>query len=159
MRAKVIRMKRVLILFLTLGVAACNSMYIKPDTMVKNQTVYATRGGYSMRRSIKERLESRGYHVIVGKMKSHTDFSNDDSDIELAREEVPSDVRYVVKVAERREKVFAFWCPFNGWWWWNFNVSIADQQTGEELMTWRGRGCANSSLRKLDAALDKLEME
>lgn len=152
-------MKRVLILFLPLAVAACNSMYIKPGTLDKNQTVYATRGGYSMRRSIKERMEARGYHVVVGKSKANSDFSNADSDIELTRDEIPADARYIVKVAERHEKVFAFWCPFNGWWWWNFNVSIADQRTGEELMTWRGRGCANSSLRKLDDALDTLEMK
>lgn len=152
-------MKRTMIFLLPLALAACNSMYIKPGTLDKTQTVYATRGGYSMRRSIKQRMESRGYHVVVGKETSHNDFSDDASDIELTKVQIPSDVRYVVKVSERREKFFAFWCPFNGFWWWNFNVSIADQKTGEELMTWRGRGCANSSLRKLDDALDTLEMK
>ena len=49
------------------------------------------------------------------------------------------------------------WCIFNGFWWWNFNVSIADQKTGEELLTWRGRGCANSSVRLLNKILDDME--
>ena len=152
-------MKRIFGLGLIFSLAACNSMYIKPNTLDKTQKVYATRGGYSMRRSIKERMDARGYHVVVGREKSHRDFSDTASDMELTQVEIPSDVKYVVRVSERREIFNPFWCPFNGFWWWNFNVSIADQKTGNELMTWRGRGCADSSLRKLDAALDELEMK
>ena len=37
-------------------------------------------------------------------------------------------------------------------------MSIADNKTGQEILGWAGRGCQNSSLRKLDAALDELEM-
>ena len=36
-------------------------------------------------------------------------------------------------------------------------MSIADQQTGAEIMTWRGRACQNSALRMLDDILDGME--
>ncbi|MBP5707879.1 MAG: hypothetical protein J6W79_02690 [Alphaproteobacteria bacterium] len=149
-------MKKILLLPILL-LAACNSVYVKPNTMDKSQVIYASRGGYAMRRSIKEALEQRGYNVVVGKMKSNTYIGGENEDSDVERNEVPTNVRYVVKVAERREKFNPFWCPLNGFWWWNFNVSIADQKTGDEIMTWRGRGCANSSLRKLNTILDELE--
>lgn len=139
----------------------CNSMYIKPNTIDSTQKFYATRGGFSMKRSIKEAMEERGYDVKVGKAKASSGFSSVGDaieDIDMNADEIPKDARYVVRVTERREKFIPYWCMFNGFWWWNFNVSIADQNTGEELMTWRGRGCANSSLRKLDQALDELEI-
>jgi hypothetical protein len=134
----------------------CNSMYIKPNTLDKSKTIYADRGGYSMKRSIKERLESRGYHVIVGKASGMKSFGGE-TDIELDSYNIMN-AHYVVKVAERRETFNSIWCPLNGFWWWNFNLSIADQSTGEEILSWRGRGCANSSLKKLDAALDQMEI-
>lgn len=149
-------MKRFLILPI-LFLAACNSVYVKPNTMEPGATVYAQRGGYTMRRSIKEALESRGYDVVVGKMKSISVFAGDEVESDIERNEIPKSTRYVIKVAERREKFFPLWCPFNGFWWWNFNVSIADQKTGTEIMTWRGRGCADSSIQKLNTILDELE--
>jgi hypothetical protein len=149
-------MKRFLILPI-LFLAACNSVYVKPNTMEPGTTVYAQRGGYTMRRSIKEALESRGYDVVVGKMKSISVFAGDEVESDIERKEIPKSARYVIKVAERREKFFPLWCPFNGFWWWNFNVSIADQKTGTEIMTWRGRGCADSSIQKLNTILDELE--
>jgi len=150
-------MKKFLLLPILL-LAACNSVYVKPNTMDKSQVVYASRGGYAMRRSVKEALEKRGYNVVVGKMKSNSYIGDENEDSDIERNEIPTDVRYVVKVAERKEKFNPFWCPLNGFWWWNFNVSIADQKTGAEIMSWRGRGCANSSLRKLNAILDELEI-
>ena len=60
-------------------------------------------------------------------------------------------------VSERAEKFRPVWCVLNGFWWWNFNLSVVNQQTGEEILAWTGRGCANSTLRKLDRILDKLE--
>ena len=136
----------------------CNSMYIKPGTLDKNETVFADRGGYSMRRSIKERMEERGYKVMVGKATNSGSIESFTEDglvnVDAAN---TMGARYVVRVSERREWFMPIWCVFNGFWWWNFNVSIADQRSGEEIMSWRGRGCANSSLRKLDTALDKME--
>ena len=139
---------------------ACNSMYVKPNTMEQGQVVYTQRGGYSMKRSIKEHMEDRGYIVRVGKAKAGRSLGADGGEfdsIDYDINEVPANTRYVVKVVERREIFMPYWCTFNGFWWWNFNVSIADQKNGEEIMTWRGRGCATSSLQKLDRALDELE--
>ena len=137
--------------------AACNSVYVKPQSLDKTQIIYAQRGGYAMKRSIKETLEKRGYNVVVGKLKNNINFGGENYDGDIERNEIPHNARYIVKVVERREKFNPFWCPLNGFWWWNFNVSIADQKTGTEIMTWRGRGCARSSLQKLNAILDELE--
>ena len=134
-----------------LMLCGCNSIYVKPGTMEPESKVFATRGGYSMRRSIKQKLEDRGFGVTVGKAT----YIDDGEHFSSERANVPADVKYVVRVIERSEWI-APWCVFNGFWWWNFNVSIADQKTGEEIMTWRGRGCAKSSMRKLDRVLDKL---
>ncbi|MCL1892475.1 MAG: hypothetical protein FWF97_04290 [Alphaproteobacteria bacterium] len=142
---------------------ACNSMYIKPNTMEKGELTFADRGGYSMKRSIKERMEERGYTVRVGKMRTSGTLGEfeglgaEGDGISIRNIVIPADTKYVVVVNERREWFMPFWCMFNGFWWWNFNVSIADQKTGEELLTWRGRACANSALRMLDGALDELE--
>ena len=131
---------------------ACNSISVKPETMITNQTVYADRGGFGMKRSIKNELERRGYKVLVGKAVSAREI-----DIDSPR--IPGNARYYVHVSERDEKFRPVWCAFNGVWWWNFSISVADQKTGEELMTWRGRGCADSSMRLLRKTLDKLERE
>lgn len=119
--------------------------------METGSIVYAKSNGYSMKRSIKENLSNRGYDVRVGKLRKTY---GDDTDKESL--ELPTNVKYVVRVTER-EEIFMPWCIFNGFWWWNFNVSIADQKNGQEILSWRGRGCQNSSLRKLDDILDKLE--
>ncbi len=143
--------------FVIISVSACNSIHIKPNTLDKNQIVYADRGGYTMARAIKERMEKRGYHVVVGKSVSDRKIYGEDIDIDVST--VPNEVKYVVKVKERKERFAPVWCVFNGMWWWRFNVSIASQQTGEELLSWFGYGCENSSLRKLDKILDELEIK
>ena len=112
-----------------------------------------------MKRSIKETLEKRGFNVVVGKLKNDTHLSGEDFAGDVESNEIPRDARYAIKITERREKFNPFWCPLNGFWWWNFNVSIADQQSGTEIMTWRGRGCANSSIDKLNTILDELEQK
>ncbi len=162
-------MKKTCLLFLvTCILCACNSMYIKPGTLDPSKPIYSVAGGYSMKRSIKERMEERGYNVQVGKQTISRTLGNVDGYGVDLNEYKMENVRYVVNVSERSETSFGpklyfleipFWCVFNGWWWWNFNVSIADQQTGEEIFTWRGQGCQNSSLRLLDDALDELEMK
>lgn len=136
----------------------CNSIYIKSNTLDTDAVIYADRGGYTMRRSIKQQMEKRGYNVVVGHAKSSRDIDND-SDINIDTSSIPSDAKYIVKVSESTDKFRPIWCVFNGFWWWNFNVSIADQTTGKEILSWRGRGCQNSSLRKLDAILNKMEIK
>lgn len=138
---------------------ACNSAYVKDNTMVPGSTIFADRGGYGMKRSIKEQLENHGYRVIVGTAKSVRDLESNEAleSINLESIKIPQNARYVVKVSERQETLQSFFCPLSGFWWWNFNVSIADQATGEELLSWRGRGCANSELRRLNEVLDRLK--
>lgn len=128
--------------------------------MEKDALVYAKRGGYSIKRAIKERLEDRGYGVTVGTLRASGSISGDGEileNINMNSVRIPSNVKYAIIVEERREIFAPVWCFFNGYWWWNFNVSIADQKTGEELLAWSGRGCANSTLRRLDRVLDELE--
>ena len=137
-------------LFSVLFLVACNSVYLKPNTMVPGTMVYASRGGNTMTRGIKEKLEEHGFTVNVGNLKN-------ESSIDVDKFTVPKNTRYVVRVSEQTETFMPYWCIFNGFWWWRFNVSIADQKTGEEILSWRGRGCQNSSLRKLDRFLDELE--
>ena len=140
--------------------SACNYMHLKPESMERDTIVYADRGGYSLKRAIKERLEGRGYDVRVGMIRSSSaiDGGGDLGDgISIKNVVISADTKYVIIVQERSESVAPIWCFFNGYWWWNFNVSIADQKTGEELLAWSGRGCANSTLRKLDRALNRLE--
>lgn len=140
-------------IILCLSLAGCNSVYMKPGTLDKSEMVYATRGGYSMQRSIKQTMEERGYKVHVGNLRQEKSF--DDGDIQTF--DVPAKAKYVVYVKERKEFLRPIWCMFNGFWWWNFNVSITSKPNGEEILSWRGRGCANSSLRKLNDILDELE--
>ena len=146
-------MRIYVLFFVALTLCSCNSIYYKPHTLDKTQTVYATRGGFSMQRSIKQTMEERGYKVHVGTLK--TEKENDD--LNLHTFEIPNNAKYVVYVKERKEILRPVWCMFNGFWWWNFNVSITEKKTGNEIMSWRGRGCQNSSLRKLNEILTDLE--
>lgn len=135
-----------------LFLSACNSVYLKPGTMEPGTKVYASRGGYSMSRSIKEKLEEHGFTVTVGKLQN-------EYSVDVDKFEMPKDTSYIVRVNEHEESFLPWWCMFNGFWWWKFNVSIANQKTGEEILSWRGRGCQNSSLRKLNRFLDELEIK
>ena len=139
------------------GLCGCNSVYVKPNTLDTSEVFYADRGGYSMRRSIKESMESRGYKIVVGNANSNENMKDGASSIDVDKTMIPNNARYIVKVSERSETFRPVWCALNGFWWWNFNVSIADQETGEELLTWRGRGCTNSSIRLLNRILDDME--
>jgi len=136
-----------------LSLTGCNSVYMKPGTLDKSELVYAPRAGYSMARSIKQTMEERGYDITVGKLTRVSEVSGTET------YQIPDKVKYAVNVKERSEKLRPIWCMFNGFWWWSFNVSIIDRTNNNEILTWRGRGCANSSLRKLNAILDELEME
>ena len=148
-------MRLFVFVLLCLCVSGCNSVYLKPSTLDTNQLVYTQRGGYSMQRSIKQIMEERGYKVHVGTLRNESSF--DDGNIQTFN--VPAKARYTVYVKERTEILRPVWCLFNGFWWWNFSLAISDRKTGTEILSWRGRGCQNSSLRKLNAVLDELEMK
>ncbi|MDR1071408.1 MAG: hypothetical protein LBL21_02075 [Rickettsiales bacterium] len=150
-------MKKVLI-FAAVFLSACNAVNIKPDSMDKSQLVYAYPGGYTMRFAIKQELEERGYKITVGNDKSirgTTDAAG--GNFELIGNSAPPNAKYLVKTMEEKPTFSPVWCLFNGFWWWKFNVSIADQKTGEELLAWTGRVCVNSSLRRLNRLMDELE--
>ena len=148
-------MKLRIYLVLLVGLmCGCNHVHVVPDSLPRGAKVYAERGGYSMRRLIKEHLTERGYVVSVGRASGNKNVAED---VDLDTYIVPNDVQYVVTVKERQEVLRPLWCVFNGFWMWRFNVSIANQKTGEELLSWFGYGCANSSERMLEKLLDTLE--
>ena len=146
-------MRSFVFIVLCLSLSACNSIYLKPGTLDKDQLIYSPRGGYSMQRSIKQTMEERGYNVSVGKLTHVSEVSGNEA------YQIPKNAKYAVNVKERSEKLRPIWCVFNGFWWWNFNVSVIDRTNNNEILSWRGRGCANSSLRKLNDILDELEMK
>lgn len=145
-------MRKILCLISVLLISACNSVYMKPHSMEPNTVVHAKSLGYGIKRAIKEQLENRGYDVRVGKLRKA--YADDVSERETL--ELPGNVKYVVRVSENSE-YFMPWCIFNGFWWWRFSVSITDQRDGKEILSWRGRGCQNSSINKLNDILDELE--
>lgn len=151
--------KLMLFSMLLAGLTACNSVYVKPNTLDTDATFYAYRGGYTMRRAIKQEMENRNYKVIVGKAKSIDNAEDGVVGVDLDRNTIPRNTKYVVKVSEYDESFYPIWCMFNGFWWWHFNVSIADQESGQEILAWRGRGCANSSVRMLNRILDEMEIK
>ena len=140
-------------ILLCLCISGCNSIYLKPGTLDTKSTIYTPRGGYSMQRSIKQVMDERGYKTHVGRLK----IEKQSEDFDVQTFEIPYKVRYVVYIRERKEILRPIWCMFNGFWWWNFSASITDKKTGTEILSWRGRGCQNSSLRKLNEVLDQLE--
>lgn len=144
-------MRNLIFILFGLILASCNSVYVKPHTLDTNAMIYAPRGGYSMQRSIKETMEKRGYDVSTGKLIRVSEISGGEVYA------IPTGAKYAVNVKERTEILRPIWCAFNGFWWWSFNVSIIDRTNNNEILSWRGRGCANSSLRKLNDIFDKLE--
>lgn len=147
---------RLLFLFLAcLSLVGCNSIYLKPNTLDKNGLIYTPRGGYSMQRSLKQVMDERGYKTHVGQLTSVRERIS--SDLEIYSQ--PKNIKYSVIIDEKPEILRPLWCVFNGFWWWRFSIAISDRKTGQEILSWRGRGCQNSSLRKLNDILDELEVK
>lgn len=147
---------RLLVLFLAcLSLVGCNSIYLKPNSLDKNGVIYTPRGGYSMQRSLKQVMDERGYKTHVGQLTSVRERIS--SDLEIYSQ--PKNIKYSVIIDEKPEILRPLWCVFNGFWWWRFSIAISDRKTGQEILSWRGRGCQNSSLRKLNEILDELEIK
>ena len=146
-------MKRMAIIFLAAALSACNSVNVKPHSLDKSETIYAWYGGYHMRHAVKAELENRGYKVVV----EQTDDEFSDTTKKAAKD--MKGARYLLRVREpdKTARFAPVWCAFNGFWWWTFDVSISDQKTGEELLSWTGRGCANGNLQRLEKIMDKIE--
>ena len=96
-------MKALFIILLLPVMVGCNSVYVQPNSIDTTQTFYADRGGYGMRRSIKQKMANRGYHVVVGTATASRDAIDNTENIEIDSAVVPDDARYIVKVSERRE--------------------------------------------------------
>ena len=91
-----------LLIFSCLFLGACNSVYLKPGTMEPGTKVYASRGGYSMSRSIKEKLEEHGFTVTVGKLQN-------EYSVDVDKFEMPKDTSYIVRVNEHEESFLPWW--------------------------------------------------
>ncbi|MBR1380770.1 MAG: hypothetical protein IJ560_04280 [Alphaproteobacteria bacterium] len=153
-------MSRPIIVIPMLAMAACNSVNIKTHSLDTTQTFYVDRGGYQMQHEIKNVLESRGYSVTVGHKRQTTNTTyivSENPQSVISTSDIGKS-RYIVQISEGTTRFMPVWCALNGFWWWRFNVSISDNVTGQELLGWAGRGCANSSLQKLNDILDKMEM-
>ena len=146
-------MRAIVMILLSLTMTACNSVYLKPNTLDKDAMIYAPRGGSGMAKSIKQTMEERGYKLNVGRLKHVSEISGTEI------YQILKDSKYAVNVKKDNESFRPVWCVFNGFWWWDFNVSIIERANNTEILAWRGRGCANSSLRKLNKYLDKLEIK
>ena len=117
--------------------------------------IYTPRGGETIQRSIKQIFDERGYKTHVGRLSTVVERDSKDSEIYSKSK----NIKYSVIVSEKTSILRPIWCMFNGFWWWRFELAISDRETGTEILSWRGRGCQNSSLRKLNAVLDELEMK
>ena len=144
-------MRKIVFVLLCFILCGCNSVYLKPHTLDTNALIYTPRAGYSMARSIKQTMDERGYDVSVGKLIRVSEVTGGEAYT------IPTNAKYAVNVKERTEILRPIWCVFNGFWWWNFNVSIIDRTNNEEILSWRGRGCANSSIDKLNKIFYELE--
>ena len=153
-------MFRNLMLLMIVGIlGACNHVHMKPRTLDKNEVFYVDSGGNLMQLGTKQLMAERGYNITVGHKKSSvssTYITAEGTDSKISESEIGK-AKYIVFISESVNKFRPIWCSLNGFWWLRFNISIADNTTGEEVLHWTGRGCANSSLRKLDKILDILE--
>ena len=142
-----------------ISLSACNSVYVKPNTLDPNEVFFVDAGGGLIRQGAKQAMERRGYNLTVGYKRAGVSTTYITSEGKASKmSEVSSDkARYIVYISESSSKFRPIWCSLNGFWWTRFNLSIADNITGQELLHWTGRGCTNSSIRLLERILDDLE--
>lgn len=138
-----------------LFLSACNSVYLKPGTMEPDAIIHVDPAGEGIARNIKEVLEKHGYDVRIGSQRKSGKSGLSSSDVVV----LPGETGYIVRTGYSTESFMPLWCVFNGFWWWRFSLSITAQSDGKEILSWRGRGCQNSSLRKLNRFLDELEIK
>lgn len=154
---------RKIVLFLAIILTGCSSVIIHPGTMDKSAgKVFVNRGGYTMRHAIKHSLEQKGYDITVGKRRSSIKrIADEDGEFDsesIGLNSTIVDARYVVVVGENGRH-FNPICIFSGLYWWRFYVSIADNVTGQEILSWTARGCSGNMMSKLDDYLDELEIK
>ena len=106
--------RTIIILSIILPLAACNSVYVKPNSLDTSQKIYVPVGGYSMKRSIKLAMQNRGYNIRTGALIKTHDTADDSNDFDLETYQIPSGTKYSVRVRERSEIFRPIWCIFNG---------------------------------------------
>ncbi|MDR0319430.1 MAG: hypothetical protein LBH81_01685 [Rickettsiales bacterium] len=142
---------RILAVVFALALSACSSVIIKPGTLDKKESVLVEQGGFSMKHAVKHSLEERGYDVRLGRL------IRKGGDDDGYGNKIDFNSRYIVKVSERDRSFSPVLCFAGGFYWWNFSMSVWDNITEKEILSWTARGCANTMLRKLDRYLDELE--
>lgn len=145
------------------SLAACSSVAIRPHSLDKTQKIYVDTNGERMRMAFKNELENRGYNVTVG-TKTQVEninyvYSEPSAIVSTTK---LNGARYVATIQENPVSPYMIVlgrpiCMFNGWKWWDFSVSIADNQTGKEILNWSGMGCKGTTISKLEDLLDELE--
>jgi len=153
-------MKKFLII-LPLILTACNFIHVKPNSMEPNSHIFAEEGGWHMRMLIKPELEKRGHTITVGTAAQRVDMEG--NDLVGARIVSADGTKYRTTVRESSTGTSAFLMTpiciitLNGFHFWQFNISIADQKTGEELLAWSGMGCSNWQMRRFRRLMNQLE--
>ena len=154
-------MKFIFSIFALLSVCACNSVYMQPNSLDKNEVFFADSGGELMRLKTKEYMTNQGYNLTIGHFRasiSTTYITAEGTESIISNTDIAK-ARYIVLIKETKNKLRPIWCSLNGFWWSDFNMSIADNVTGKELLHWSGHGCINSSVKKLEQILDKMEIK
>lgn len=157
-------MKKIILLFPALLLLAnCSTVMMTPHSLDKTQKVYVDTNGERMRMALKQELSDRGYDVTVGtkSVVNNIDLTTDSSVGSLSTTKI-NGARYVATVQENPIHEYLIIggrviCMFNGWKWWDFSVSIADNKTGKEILNWSGMGCKGTTISKLRDLLDELE--
>jgi hypothetical protein len=124
---------------------------VKSGTLDKSEDLLVQPGGYQMRHAIKHSFEEKGYNIKVGKLIKKAEGSS------MEIETIEFKARYVVSVSEKDPSFSPILCFMNGFYWWNFYVSIRDQKTEREILSWTARGCSGTMMGKLDRYLEELE--
>jgi len=147
-----------------LSLAACNNMAIRPHSLDKTEKVYVDTNGERIRMALKNELETRGYNVTVGTKTQveNINYVSKEPNAAISTTKI-NGARYVATVHEYPVNQYMIVlgrfpvCTFNGWTWWDFSVSIADNQTGKEILNWSGMGCKGTVLNQLKDVIDELE--
>nr|MBQ0090988.1 hypothetical protein [Candidatus Enterousia merdequi] len=106
----------------------------------------------------------RGYNVTVGKKTqvNKVDYAFNEANAAVSTTSTDG-ARYVATINEYPNTEYMIvlsrfpLCMFNGWSWWDFSLSIADNQTGKEILNWSGMGCKGTVKSDLKRLLDELE--
>lgn len=143
---------------------ACSSVSMKSHSLDKTQKIYVDTNGEKIRMAFKDELEKRGYDVTVGTRSeiSNINFAYKEPNAVVSNTSI-NGARYIATIHEYpiNESMVVLGrfpvCMFNGWSWWDFSLSIADNKTGKEILNWSGMGCKGTVINQLQDLLNDLE--